>query len=580
MKNEELLEKLEKWFSNASSWDTKWRDNAKTWYDYYHGNQWSSEEESTLQSRGQAVTTYNHIAPAIDSIIGSERMNRPQVKMVGRTFDDDQIAQVKTDLYKYIEDNSNTDDEIDKMNLDAFITGRGWLFIYPKMQDGEFEDIVHQYIDYRDMFIDNYSKKDDLSDARYITQAVFTDEDIIKASFPKYKKSSVADFPFASSSDENVSWFHEDDRTRPRLMNTWYKDEDGKLNTVVWVKGQILYKGESPYTTNEFPYVQYTVKRDLYNMPYGFVKSMISPQDEVNKRHSKAIHYLNARQILAEEDAFVDIEDAKKTLAKPDGITKLNDGALANGKIQIIDNTQLATTHITMMEHAKSQVFAMAGISQSFAGNSGKYDSAKKAQQDIAGAMNTLVPVFNKLRIARHRLAKITMSLVPDFYTQERLVRILEPNGQYAFMPVNAIQMLDDGAIERINDLANDDVDVIIEDAPAGLNDRLEQFNQLLGIQGQTNRPIPMEILLRYSSLKDKYQLSEELKAHYDFQAQMQQAQQYIAQLEQQLQEAGGQINQIESQLVQANVARAVDKEVSKAKADIEKEKNQIQGMI
>jgi len=122
------------------------------------------------------------------------------------------------------------------------------------------------------------------------------------------------------------------------------------------------------------------------------------------------------------------------------------------------------------------------------------------------------------------------MELVPDFYTEERLVRILEPNGASSFMPVNAVQLLDDGTITRLNDLSNNDVDVSIEDAPSGLNDRIEQYNQLLMIQGQTNRPIPMEIILRYSNLKDKHQLAEELKAHYDHQAQIQQAQEYIAQ--------------------------------------------------
>ena len=578
MTNEELLTKLDDWFSDATSWDTSWREEAKTWYDYYIGKQWTSEEEQTLIERGQAVTTYNHIAPAIDSIVGGERQNRPQVKMVGRNKDDEQIAQVKTELYKYIEDNSNTNDEVDKMVQDALITGRGWMFVFPSIDGTEFDDIRHAYIDYRDMFIDSYSKSDDLLDARYVIQAVYTDEDIIKRAYPSFKPESAGstkNYGFESSSDDSI-YYDSNDRTRPRLINTWFRDESGDITTVVWVKGQILYKKKNPYTNKDFPYVCYTVKRDRENKPYGLVKPMISPQDEVNKRHSKAIHYLNAKQILAEEDAFADWNEAKKTLARPDGITKLNDRALAEGKIQIVDNTQLASSHIQMMEHAKNQVLALAGINASYLGQSGQYESAKKASGSIAQAQNVLVPLLNKLRIARHRLAKLTMSLVPDFYGNEKLVRILQPTGQFAWMPVNAPVLLDDGTITKLNDLGSDDVDVTIEDAPTGLNDRIEQFNQLLGIQGQTGRPIPMEILLRYSSLKDKHQLAAELEQHYAMESQLQQAQQQIQAMEKQIQAMGGQVQQVESQLVQANVARAVDSEVNKVKSEIQKEKNQI----
>jgi hypothetical protein len=410
---------------------------------------------------------------------------------------------------------------------------------------------------------------------------VYTDEDIVSAMFPKYAKepSPVREFGFESSSDDEI-YYDSQDRSRPRLINTWYRDEDGDITTVVWVKGQILYKKKNPYTVKEFPYICYTIKRDLENKPYGLVKSMISPQDEVNKRHSKALHYLNAKQVLAEEDAFVDWEQAKKTLARPDGITKLADRALSEGKIQIIDNTALASTHIQMMEHAKSQVFALAGINLNYLGQGGQYESAKKQQGSIAAAQNVLVPLLNKLRIARHRLAKITMSLVPDFYDNEKLIRILQPTGEYAFMPINAPMLLDDGTVFKLNDLSNDDVDVMIEDAPSSLNDRVEQFNQLLGIQGQTGRPIPMEILLRYSSLKDKHQLASELEQHYAMEAQLQQAQQAIQQLQQQVQQLGGVVNQKDSQIVQISTARAVEKEVGKAKSQIEKEKSQIKKML
>lgn len=568
LKAGKLLEELESWFQSAVSWDSDWRDNARTWYDYYHGRHWTSDEIAALEERGQAVTTYNHIKPAIDSIIGSERQNRPKVSMAGRTLDDGRLAEAKTKLYDYITYNSRTDDEVDRMLLDAFVTGRGWMYVAPEVNSEEQIDIFHSYVDFRDVFLDGLSKRDDLSDCRHIHYAVYTDADIIKKQFPKFKPDEQADtgvLSFEGSSDDEL-WFQEEDRSRPRLINSWYMDEEGNISTAVWTKGQLLYFKKQPYKANLYPFVCYTINRDLDNQPYGIVKSMVSAQDEVNKRHSKALHYLNSKQVLAEEDAFVDAEKAKVTLAKPDGVTMLTDGALSQGKVQVIDNTALASTHIQMMDIAKNNILYLAGINPSFVGQSGQYESAKKAGMAIAQAQNSIVPILNKLRIARHQLALITMKLVPEFYVQERIIRIIEHNGEYSFMPMNKISLLDDGTAAKFNDMTNDDVDIIIEDAPRGLNEREEQFAQLMQIQGQTSRPIPMEILLRYSSIKEKHQLASDLEQYYKLEAQLQQLQQQNEQLVQQLQQLGGQVQQKDSQIVQIQTARAVDKEVAKAK--------------
>ena len=559
------LEDIETWFQTDTSWDLDWRDNAKEWYDMYHGNQWSSDEIDALQERGQAVLTFNHIKPAIDSIIGSERQNRPKVTMAGRTPDDEKIAQVKTSLYDYIQYTSKSDDEIDRMIENAFVTGRGWMNVYPEMEGDKFIELRHAWVDYRDMFIDPLSRRDDMSDCRRIHHAVFTDEDIVKKTFKKFVAADTYTSPFVTSSEDDM-WYEHNNRKRPRIISTWYFDEESKINLVIWTKGQELYRKKDPFGTNKFPYVQYTTNRDLDNFPYGLVKGMKSPQEEVNKRHSKAMHYLNAAQVWAEESAFVDMQEAKKTLAKPDGITILADGALAEGRIQRIDNAALAQTHIQLMDFAKNEILGVAGINPAFIGQSSQYESAKKSNMSITQSQTVLVPLLNKLRIARHELAYITMQLVPKFYVEEKLIRILVPNGQYAFMPINQMLLLDDDTLMRYNDISNDDVDIMIEDAPRGLNEREEQFMLLMQLQGQTQKPIPMEVLLRYSNIKDKYQMAEDLKSYYAQEQQLQQAQGYIQQLQEQIKQLGGQIAQKDSIIVQTQTARAVEKEVNKAK--------------
>ena len=565
-----LLETLEKWFSNCVMTDNEWKDRAKEMYKRYHGEQWTSEEKEVLRQRKQAISTFNHISPAIDAIVGGERLNRPKINMAGRTLDDNGVAEIKTELYNYIQYNSKTDDELDKMVLDALVAGRGIAYINPVINSKGDSEIMHEYLDYRDVFSDPLSKKDSLQDCRYISYAVFVDEDILKQQFDKYTGGEDTGSPsgFESSSEDEM-WFEKSNRKRPRLITTWYRDEKGDVSIAIWVKGKILYSKTKPYELNDYPFIQTTYKRNLDNTPYGLVQSMCSAQDEINKRHSKALHYLNSAQVLAEENAFVDWDEAKKTLADPSGVTRLQDGALAEGRVQIVPTAQLADSHIKMMQIAEAKLLSTAGINPAYVGQSGQYESAKKANLSISQAQNTLIPFLNKIRIARFRLAEITMKLVPEFFTEERTLRITKENGEYEFMPVNGLTQMPDGVVAKLNDLSVDDVDVVIEDAPKGLNEKAEQLQQLMVIQGQTQRPIPMEILLRYTDLKDKYELAKELEQHYAMEAKLQQAQQQMEQMAEQIKQLGGQVQQQQSQLVQVNTARAVDKEVSKVKSKL-----------
>lgn len=565
-----LLETLEKWFSDAVSFDKEWKDNSKEMFKRYHGHQWTSEEEQILRERKQAISTFNHIAPAIDAIVGGERLNRPKITMAGRTLDDDRVAEVKTNLYDYIEYNSSTDDVIDKMLLDALVAGRGAMYVNPVMDEKEDIDIMHEYVDYRDFYVDPLSKKDDLTDARYVSYGIYVDDDILKAKFPEYKGESAPDnvYSFESSSEDEM-WFEKSDRKRPRLITTWYLDEKGYISTAIWVRGKILYEKQKPYEANMYPFVQISYKRDLDNSPYGLVRSMVSAQDEINKRHSKAMHYLNSSQVLAEENAFVDWDEAKKTLADPSGITKLQDDSLKDGRVQIVPTAALAESHIRLMQIAEQKLLSSAGINGAYIGQAGQYESAKKANLSISQAQNTLIPFLNKVRIARYTLAKITMKLVPEFFTEEKIIRVVNEDGSYSFMPINQIQLAGETELALVNDVSRDEVDIIIEDAPRGLNEKQEQLQMLLQIQGQTSRPIPMEILLRYTDLKDKHSLSKELEGHYKLEAQLQQAQQQMEQMAQQIEALGGQIAQKDSVIVQTQTARKVEAEVNKVKSSM-----------
>ena len=56
------------------------------------------------------------------------------------------------------------------------------------------------------------------------------------------------------------------------------------------------------------------------------VRGLISLQDEINKRRSKALHLLSVRQVIAEQGAVPDVDKARREVAKPDGFIEVMPG--------------------------------------------------------------------------------------------------------------------------------------------------------------------------------------------------------------------------------------------------------------
>ncbi|MCZ2913348.1 hypothetical protein NYY64_19150, partial [Acinetobacter baumannii] len=92
------------------------------------------------------------------------------------------------------------------------------------------------------------------------------------------------------------------------------------------------------------------------NNRYGEVRSMISLQDEINKRRSKALHLLSVRQTYGNKKAIQDTQKAKQELAKPDGHVDINADAQFGQDFGIIPTGDLAQGQIALMQQATAEM--------------------------------------------------------------------------------------------------------------------------------------------------------------------------------------------------------------------------------
>jgi len=135
--------------------------------------------------------------------------------------------------------------------------------------------------------------------------------------------------------------------------------------------------------------------------------------------------------------------------------------------------------------------------------------------QQQAG-MAELAPLYDSLRDWTLRVYRAMWNRIKQFWTDERWIRVTEDTEAPQFIGINQFQgwqVAPNGQIVPAieNNIAEIDVDIIIEDAPDFITLRHEQFEQLTQM-AQAGVPIPPEMMIESSSLRDKQRLIEMMR--------------------------------------------------------------------
>lgn len=198
-----LLAKLTDWWDEARDGHA---DNRRQQYidaDYRDGFQWSPDDASVLVERGQVPLTFPLIKQMRDWITGTERRTRIDWNVLPRNEDDVETASVKKQLLKYIADVNMVGFERSRQFDDAVDVGIGWLEECYARDGGE-EPIVASHVDWKTMWWDPFSRKNNLRDCRYIHRAKFVDLDYAIAMFPERKAQLMASAVSTLSPDSEL----------------------------------------------------------------------------------------------------------------------------------------------------------------------------------------------------------------------------------------------------------------------------------------------------------------------------------------------------------------------------------------
>lgn len=528
------------------------RKDAETCRDYYDGKQLTPEELQALQLRKQPAVISNRIAPKIDALLGYEKKQRTDPKAYPRTPKHEKEAQSCTDALRFVCDENNFQQIRSEVAENNFLEGAGAVVVGVKKKGNGQVDVSLNHIPWDRFYYDPHSRKRDFSDANYLGVVVWMDEEDAQRTYGG-KEDVIAGCYLESESDSDtfgdrpkLPW-SDKRRKRVRVLQHRYLEGGTWMQATLCKGGYLRDPQPSPFLDEdgrpECDIIAQSAYVDRENNRYGPAKRMISPQDEINKRRSKALHLLNSRQIIAERGAVDDVEQARREANRPDGYNEVTPGM----RFEYVDAPGLVAGQFQLLQEAKAEIDS-SGVNPALEGDI-KASSGRAQELFTQAGLAEQAVVFDGLRSWSWRVYKAIWNRVRQYWTEERWVRVTDDANNLRWVGINTPAMDEsgqpimgpDGRPQRQNVIAEVDVDILLEDGPDSVTIQAEQYEQLVELKKADPMAIQTKHIIQASDLRNKDEILKDMEqggVPPQVKQQMQEMQQALQDCQQQLQQA------------------------------------------
>lgn len=499
------------------------REDAERDRDYYDNKQLTDAQMAELSKRGQPAVVINRIKRKIDYLVGLEKQQRTMPRSLPRTPAHEQDAHAVTDALRFVAESEDYASKRSAAWRNMLIEGAACLgvSVEPKPSPDPFGmpmfDVKIKHYTWDRFFADPHSCRLDYSDATYLGVVLWMDRNDAVAKYgPEAEEIIESTIQAGTYGDtyedtpKHAVWADRK-RRRVRIVQMWLK-RDNEWYFAEFTKGGILKAGPSPYVDDEgrtqCELVAQAAYRDRENNSYGVVREMVSPQDEINKRRSKALHILNTAQVIAEEGAVQDESEAKRQALRPDGWIRLNPNMA--DKFRFETRTDMANGQLGLLQEAKAEIDLM-GPNASMQGSTGETASGRAIMASQQGGMIQMGDLLDSLRHLDRRIFRLIWSRIRQFWTGPMWVRITDDERNVRFAPLNG--EIDPTTGRPGPQLAALDADIIIDDAPDSVAPAIEQFQALVEIKKMdTGNDIPFRAIVEaMPNLRNKEKFLEQI---------------------------------------------------------------------
>lgn len=262
-----------------------------------------------------------------------------------------------------------------------------------------------------------------------------------------------------------------------------------EVRVAIMTESVVLYHGASPYKHNRLPFTPfwcYRRHRDL--MPYGVIRDIRDAQIDYNKRASKALFILSTVRVTMDEDAMEDIEEVRREAARPNAVFSIKRGS----RFDLDTDKSLAEQHLKLMQFDGQMIRDVGGVTDQ---NLGKDDKGLSGQaigklQDQGSIVTAAL--FDNFRLGIQMQTELQLSLMEQFYTAPKVVRLIGENKPIEWLKIN---VYDEGAGQYINDITRSKADFIVSEQDFKASIREAMFQSMMDLIAKLPPEVGLQLL-------------------------------------------------------------------------------------
>jgi len=551
---------------------------------FYCGEQWDPADRQRLDAAGRPALTLNMVLSTVNAILGEQMDRRIEVRYNPRRNGSGDTAFELNQLTRHILQQNKFDDTEDTVFADGIIGDRGFYDLRIGYETNLFGDVVITGEDPVDVVLDPEAKEMDPKTWNRVFISRWMTPDEVEVEYDEKKaellrtlvgNGYVGDdkdidfYPATFGGDQHIDQA-EREIQRVRVIECqhykltkamhWVDPETGDFRMVPHhVKAEeaqafaqqnglhliektvrrvrmtvsadqvLLHDDWSPYRTFTivpfFPYFR-------RGKPFGVVSNLTSPQELLNKTSSQELHIVNTTANsgwIVEEGSLanMDEEELQQRGAETGLVIVKRKTSEAPEKIQ---PNQIPSGIDRISQKAAQTIRDVSAVSTAMLGLSRPDASGRALESQTARGQVQISVVLKNLKRCRRMVAEKILELVQDFYTDTRFYNVTKDDELLGEVEeerfINGVD--EDGNI--INDVTTGHYDVDIAFAPATGSAAEAQFNEALRLR-EVGVAVPDFVMVQYSQLRKRQELSELLKSQQGF-AEPTPEQQQLSQME------------------------------------------------
>jgi hypothetical protein len=516
--------------------------------DYYDNNQLSPDVLAEIERRGMLPVVRNLIQPTIDVVLGLEAKLRTDARCVGDTDEYQDVAEALSQKLKEATREAMVNEVIADAFAGQVKAGIGWAEVV-RASDPFAYPYECNHVHRREMYWKWEARKPLLEDSTYLMRRRFFDDTTVMAFFPQAKdmlRDMASGFPldywlrpgmenaqngFELGVDSINRWSMEEwewrnpDRRRLALFEVHYRryvrgyyfrnPQNGqavelnlrnplhkalisagrvqpqqavytKLRRAIFCGPAKLYDGD--VNSRMTPYVPFIAYReDLTGIPYGLIRTMISPQDEINARAQKMLWLLGAKRVTMDSDALDqqsnDVSDVLAEMGRADAVVVLNPERRNRDRdaFSVDDNLQLADAQYKVLLDNIQSMQQVRGVFSAMLGSDSNATSGIAINSLIEQSTTVLAKLLSNYKTSKRAVHERIVEMLSQDLSGQPVEIVVKETGTYKKTIILNQPTVDQatGMPYLKNDVSRANIKVAIEDVTASPAYRTQQLSMI-----------------------------------------------------------------------------------------------------